>query len=103
MEVEKSAAGVADDAAGVIGPGDDLDRARERLVGHRVDLDGIGGRDRCFEDVDGRVHLCAVRFRRAPAVQLGSRPNEGEYVVRERAHSASVNRGVRISATSSMP
>jgi len=57
VEVEEAPAGVADDAAGVVGASDDLDRAGERLVCHGVNVGWIAGGDRCFEDVDGLVHL----------------------------------------------
>jgi hypothetical protein len=57
VEVEEAPAGVADDAAGIVGAGDDLDRAGERLVCHGVNVGWIAGGDRCFEDVHGLVHL----------------------------------------------
>jgi len=103
VEVEEAPAGVADDAAGIVGAGDHLDRPGERLVCQGVNVGWIAGADRCFEDVHGLVHLGPVRVRGAPAVQLGSGADQRQYGVGESGHSVSSRRGLRMSATSSMP
>jgi hypothetical protein len=66
MELEQATARITDDPAGVVGPGDDLDRAGERLVYDGVHLSRIRRRDRCLQVVDGLMHLPTVRVRRAP-------------------------------------
>jgi hypothetical protein len=45
MELEQTTAGTTDDFTGVVGPGDDLDRAGERLVRDGVRLSRIRRRD----------------------------------------------------------
>jgi hypothetical protein len=60
VQRQEAPAGVADDPGGVVRSSDDPDRRRERLVGHGVDLDRIGRRDRLLEDVDRLVHVPAV-------------------------------------------
>jgi hypothetical protein len=58
MELQQATAGTTDD---VIGPGDNLDRAGERLVRDGVHLSRIRRRDRRLQDVDGLMHLPTVR------------------------------------------
>jgi hypothetical protein len=46
MQLEQATASITDDPTGVVGPGDDLERAGERLVGDGVQLSWIRRRDR---------------------------------------------------------
>lgn len=80
MEVEESSARVADDAAGVVGAGDDLDRAGESLVGDGVPL-GRPGSLILLEDVDRLVHVSAVSVGGAPAVQIAPAADQWEHVL----------------------
>lgn len=86
VEFEQPTAGIADDAAGVVGSRDDLDRRGKRLVRH-----GVHGRrmlrgHRLLEHVDGLVHPAAVSVGRAPAVELGAGADEGQDGVRKICH-----------------
>ena len=81
MQVQQPTAGVADDAAGVVRPGDDCDCGRKCLVGHGVGVEGICCRDRCLQDLDGRVQLPAVLVRGAPAVHVSAGADQWQHSV----------------------
>src|SRR5215217_3368390 len=87
MELKQATARITDDPAGVVGPGDDLDRAGECLVRDGVYLSWIRRRDRRLQVVDGRMHLPTVRVRRAPPGEVRSSPDQREDSVGERGHS----------------
>ena len=78
MELEQATAGTTDDPTGVVGPGDDLDRAGERLVRDGIHLSPIRRRDRRLQVVDGFMHLPTVRARRAPPGKVRSSPDQRE-------------------------
>ena len=86
MELKQATAGITDDPTGVVGPGDDLDRAGERLVRDGVHLSRIRRRDRRLQVVDGFMHLPTVRIRRAPPREVRSSPDQREDSVGERGH-----------------
>jgi len=86
MELEQATAGTTDDPAGVVGPGDNLDRTGERLVRDGVHLSRARRRDRRLQDVDGLMHLPTVRVRRAPSGEVRSSPDQREDGVGERGH-----------------
>jgi hypothetical protein len=86
MQFQKAAAGVTDDAAGVIGAGDDFDRAAQCFVGHRVRLGRISRRQRGVEDVQGLVHPLSVVVGCGPSVDIGPGTNQGQDPVGEPAH-----------------
>jgi hypothetical protein len=87
VELEQATAGTTDDPAGVVGPGDDLERAGERLMRDGVDLSWIRRRDRRLQVVDGLMHLPTLRIRRAPPREVRSSPDQREDSVGERGHS----------------
>jgi len=86
MQFQKPPARVADDAAGVIGAGDDFDRAAQCFVGHRVRLGWISCRQRGLEDVQGDVHLVSVVVGYGPSVDIGPGTNQWQDPVGEPAH-----------------
>jgi hypothetical protein len=86
MELEQATAGITDDPAGVVGPGDALDGAGERLVRDGVHLSRIRRRDRRLQVVDGLMHLPTVRIRRAPPRQVRSSPDQREDSIGEPSH-----------------
>lgn len=86
VELQQPTAGIPDDPAGVVGLGDHLQRRRERLVRDRVDLGRGGRRNRGHEDVDGLVHVPAVRVGGAVAVEVRAGTDQREYGVGQRSH-----------------
>jgi hypothetical protein len=78
VELKQAMARITDDSAGVVGPGDDLDRAGERLVGDGLHLSWIRRRGRRLQVVDGLMHLPTVPIRRAPPGEVRSSPDQRE-------------------------
>ena len=87
MELKQATARITDDPTGVVSPGDDLDRAGERLARDGVHLSWISRRDRRLQVVDGLMNLPTVRIRRALPGEVRSSPDQRENSVGERGHS----------------
>lgn len=81
MQREQTPARVTDDAAGVVSPGDHLDRTGERSMGDFVDLDRVHRRHCRLKDVVASVHLPAVRVRRMPPMQVSARTDQREHLI----------------------
>ncbi len=86
VECKQPSARVADDAVGVVGSRDDLERAGQGLVGHGVHIRRVSGRRACLQYVDGLMHLSSMCVGRTASVEVDARADEGEYLVGQPGH-----------------
>ena len=89
VEREEPSTRIADDAAEVVSPRDDLDGARQRDVGHGVQLGGVGYRRTGLQDVDRLVHPATMCVGRTPTMEVGTGTDQREDRTRECAHHCS--------------
>jgi hypothetical protein len=102
VQREESATGVTDDAARVVCPSDDLERAPHGTLGHPMSLDRVGRRKCGFEEVDRLMHVAPVSVRHRPAVEIGPRADQRQHGVSEGGHATNPSRSTHDTPTSAL-